>query len=462
MTPLSRGIFFLFLFLLPLQTVWILREVSLDGSKWEYGTIGIFGTDVVLLLFMVTFLGERIFSWKRNNPRSFSFSFLFRGVIAKGALLDARTRIVFGSLVALLVWSALSILWAEDTVLAGYFFVKMLFAAGVFFVARSLRYQFASYGALILFAGAVLESMLGLWQFLLQDTIRSTIFGMSHFEVWRPGVSVLKNESGRWLRAYGSLPHPNILGGFLASTLIFGLFFLSGARTKTQRITIFISTFFVALGVLVTFSRSAWLGVFLGVIALSFGVFRWGESAQKKHFALSFLLIMCALLPFLFLFRETIFPRFDSKTIEREGSISERITSLYDAKEVLSRGDILMGVGVGNFTNAVHSLHPTRPIWSVQPAHNVFLLVTAEGGVPGVILFLLFLISATGAILSVGKTKNLEKRLLSLTFFCAFVALLPSFFLDHFLWTAHFGMLLLFFLLGVVSKSEFDKGKEVS
>ena len=43
-------LFVLFLGIVPLQTVYLLREPMIGGEKWQYGTIGIYVTDLVLML----------------------------------------------------------------------------------------------------------------------------------------------------------------------------------------------------------------------------------------------------------------------------------------------------------------------------------------------------------------------------------------------------------------------------
>ena len=123
-------------------------------------------------------------------------------------------------LLLLLLWAGLSMLWAPDAMLAGYFFVKLLLGAGVFFITRSLGEREVRTVVRILIAAAVIQSLLGIWQLVTQSTFASTLLGMSHYEVWQAGTSVLKNDTGRWLRAYGSFPHPNILGGFLSAVLV--------------------------------------------------------------------------------------------------------------------------------------------------------------------------------------------------------------------------------------------------
>jgi O-antigen ligase len=116
--------------------------------------------------------------------------------------------------------------------------------------------------------------------------------------------------------------------------------------------------------------------------------------------------------------------------------VSERVASLQDAKALIAEQPII-GVGAGNFTAEIMQLQPERPVWSIQPAHNVFMLVWSELGLIGLILFGLFLFQVVTQ-----SNKNV-------IFGIALLALVPSLFFDHWLWTSHFGLLFLFLLLGL-------------
>ena len=144
---------------------------------------------------------------------------------------------------------------------------------------------------------------------------------------------------------------------------------------------------------------------------------------------------------FVIVFREQVFPRFDTKIIAHEGSVSERIASLEDGQRLIEAQPII-GVGAGNFTTEILGQEPDRPVWSVQPAHNVFILVWSELGLIGLVLFLVFLFQIV-------KRSN-ENAIFSI----ALLALVPSLFLDHLLWSSHFGILFLFLLLGLAAHRE--------
>jgi O-antigen ligase len=142
-----------------------------------------------------------------------------------------------------------------------------------------------------------------------------------------------------------------------------------------------------------------------------------------------------------------IFPRFDRTTIEYEGSVSERVQSLYDAKTVMDATSLFFGTGAGNFTERLLWLEGERPVWTLQPVHNVVVLILAEIGVIGLFLWFVFL----GTILLSWKKylTSLGKGHIRSIFVLALLVLLPSLLLDHWLWSSHFGIFFSFLLLGL-------------
>ena len=193
----------------------------------------------------------------------------------------------------------------------------------------------------------------------------------------------------------------------------------------------------ILLGLILTFSRSAWLGAVLGTIA--YGIWCIKYPVWRKPYFWILGVLGIAAVVFIGLLHETVFPRFDTAVIEREGSVSERVQSLRDAERVIGEGNLLLGTGAGNFTAAVMLLEPVRPVWSVQPAHNVPVLIFAELGLVGFLLFVGFLVFSLSSILK-SRIINPESTIL--------IVLLPSLFLDHWIWTSHFGLFFFFLLLG--------------
>ncbi len=424
--------FLLFLFLMPFQTVYLIREVFVSGEKWQYGTIGIYLSDFLLVAIFFFFI--RRYSFKNFKCPSFCLFSLF----------------------LLILWSFVSIFFANDIWLALSSFLALFFASTLFLITQSLTGKHIKKIIFVLILSGVVQSGIGIAQFLSQKSINTSFFGMSSHIAYEAGSSVLKIDSGRFLRAYGTFSHPNILGLYLAVILIlciayyvFGSIFEKTGQKIVERIILLSSIVTLLLGLIVTFSRSAWIGFFFGMMVIGMRV--WFRKDFWMYIRFLKVLIVCiaSIIVFGSILFQQIFPRFDMATIEKEGSITERIQSLYDARTLIGTENIfLFGTGIGNFTARMHILQPQRPFWNIQPAHNVFVLIMVELGVIGCIFFL-FLLSSLW-IHIVRSFKNIDD--ISIVFFCAIFTIVPSLLLDHFLWSSHFGILFLFFLFGMVSR----------
>lgn len=401
------------------------------------------------------------------------------------------------------LWTGFSIFWAPDQILAWYFLVKLLLVGGVFFLIRLFSKREIGLIITVLFTGAVLESMLGIGQFLSQSTFVSSWLGMSGYEAWQAGTSVLKNESSRWLRAYGTFPHPNMLGGYLGVMLVLGMGYLTqSVLSMKKRLLFWGGGVIILLGLILTFSRTAWIGTTLGMGLLIMAHCRLlcarfrsrlpvdipdTDAEVSRDTSLPFLrktililrslsdnglfskvmvVLGAATIVFVGVLHETIFPRFESRSIQYEGSLSERARSFQDAFDVIHANNMWLGVGAGNMTGAVHQLEPERPLWSIQPVHNVFMLVWTELGVVGTFLLLvgIFLILKSSVLRitwhMLSKRKYHAKKHLSLSLVsaCALAVLIPSLFLDHWLISSHFGLFFLGLLLGLnTAREESDR-----
>ncbi len=443
--------FLLLLLFLPLQTVYLLREPIIGGEKWQYGTIGIYATDILLML-ILGWYGVRYFVRRRTRSnfegrkRSFSLLFARKQMASEKAVFTPR--LFLKSFLcptyiwsAFFLWTGLSIFWAPDRVLAGYFFMKLLLVGGVFSLIRSFGKRETGLIITVLFTGAVLESVFGIGQFLSQSTFVSSWLGMSGHEAWQAGTSVLKNESGRWLRAYGTFPHPNMLGGYLGVVLVLGMVHLTqSVLSMKERLLFGGGSIIVLLGLILTFSRTAWLGIVFGIVLVGFCTWRESEFQSRRRFLEAGFVLGLTGLIFGFILQEQVFPRFDTATIGREGSVSARVISFQDTWTLI-RQHPFIGTGAGNSTAQLMKENPDRPIWGIQPAHNVPLLIWSELGLIGLLLSVGFVVS-----LSFSKSTLFGPQ------FAGLIVLFPSLLSDHWLWTSHFGLLLFAFLLGYVSR----------
>ncbi|HWQ59963.1 MAG TPA: O-antigen ligase family protein [Candidatus Fimivivens sp.] len=476
LTRYSDGLFLTFLFLLPFQTIYLLREPLVDGEKWQYGTIGIYLSTLVLACAVM--IGA-VLKMKASGSESIS--------VRIKKLWRVRKADAF--LLLIVFWSGLSILWAQDAVLAGYTFVKIVLAADAFVLTRELvRRGKGKRIVMILFVAGVIQSAIGIGQFLTQETFSSTLLGTSLHEPWQAGSSVLKIGIGRFLRAYGTFPHPNMYGVFLAAILLMALNMVITSASTPQsraldtpplkekrfkgcvshflsfvkgvpslrgevfyiRIGILSGILIILLGLVVSFSRLAWGGFSLG-----FAFFLWqrySRFSKSKDKTWRYLLAISATITisiavFTGILHETVFPRFDGSVVGRERSVVDRMSTYADAIKLIKDHPIL-GIGAGNYTVELIRMNPNRPIWALQPAHDVPLLIVAELGLVGFVLSFLF--TAT-YLMGVFETKNAPIHI------GALFVLAPSLLLDHFLWTSNFGLLFLFVLLGIIAESGSDE-----
>jgi len=193
---------YLFIFLLPWQTRLILKEGDLDGY-WEYGTVSVYGTGILLcFLFLLAIVSLVIDKLQIQNYKS-QINYKFK--ITK----IATVAIFF------LVFASLSIFWAESKIVALMAGLRLVEGVGLFLILQIFNFDWKKFSwAFIL--SALIQASLGIYQFLIQTTFASKWLGMALHDPATLGTIVVEASSERWLRAYGSLPHPNMLGAFLA------------------------------------------------------------------------------------------------------------------------------------------------------------------------------------------------------------------------------------------------------
>lgn len=442
----EEGLWYFFVFLLPWQTVWILRETFVSGEKWQYGTISLYVSEGVLFFWiMFVLLGKQ-----EKTPREKLISKSERELYRTGALF--------------LFWIFLSVFWAEDRALAFSYFGVMALGVGLFWGIRKCAIDFRK-TVFILLLSLFFHSGIAIGQFIFQESPGITILGMSQHNPEEAGTSVLKGEfkgePTRMLRAYGGMTHPNILGGASAVGVLLALWLWVNARSMRENIFAPIFVFSGLLTLLLTFSRTAWLGFFLGFFVFFGWLFARKKSWRRRSIPICILVIF-VVISFATIFRSEVITRFEEKAIALEGSVSDRNQLARDVS-VVWKEHPLRGVGIGNSALAMmkkdfgeEALQKDVPVWEYQPAHNIFLLVLAELGVVGIIL----LIGCMVQFIWLGLSSLGKKDSRGVALLASLIVLIPVLFLDHWLWTSHFGILLFFFLTGMFLKLKKDIRKQ--
>lgn len=233
----------------------------------------------------------------------------------------------------------------------------------------------------------VIQGSVALGQFFLQADLGLVAFGELPLNPAFRGVTVLYARGQPWLRAYGLTAHPNLLGAMQALLLLLLLPAYGRGRLSAGRRVLFTLALVMGLlGLLVSFSRTAWLALLVGLAAwlLFSGADVWRRLwhvGRARAWQVALLLLPLALL--LFAYRDLIASRFFALDTPIEAqSINQRLADAQMALQLISVRPWL-GVGLGRFMDAARLLNP-----DAARVHNVPLLAAAELGLPGLLLTL--------------------------------------------------------------------------
>ena len=303
-------------------------------------------------------------------------------------------------LLGILLISALSVIFSVDRALSAYHFIRLLFLAGFYLYlvneVRSLKEV-----AIPILIQVLIQSGVGVAQSLAQHSLGWYSLGELPLDPAWSGVSIISAEGVRGLRVYGLSDHPNLLGGCLAlGLLILAGWYLeqdadagarAGDRWQPARAVLFLPGL---VCLLLTFSRSAWLGVFCGLIWLVILLIRTRQTQTLATLAaLSGAWMVVALpfiwhnLPYLNTRINPATPALGGHEIVLDASLSER-RLLGEAANEIFVSHALLGTGIGTFPLALRAAQPDFPT-DYQPVHNILLDVASEIGLFGALFYFL-------------------------------------------------------------------------
>ncbi|MCR4324695.1 MAG: O-antigen ligase family protein [Candidatus Curtissbacteria bacterium] len=368
------------------------------GIPIDYRAASIYLSDIVVSLFIPAFLWEN-----RKNLKS---------------IWEKYKSFISVLLVLNLYLIGSSLLTSNDNQISIIFNLKTLtFSMFAIFAAHSLsKKKIREMALLVITVTSAVESLVIFAQFALQKSLGLWILGERAFDSTTPLIAHLQFLGNQLLRPYGTFPHPNVAGAYLSFSLI--LLIGSQFRRKTANLLpLVIST----LALTLTFSRTAIIASIVGLVII----------ANKFKFTTLLLLIAIIAGTTLII----------SQSLD-VAPIAERLT-LAQAALNITLLNPLFGVGSNNFILELSRLNlfalsETRLL---QPAHNVFLLILAENGIVGLLLFATLL-------LVISKSIN-DKIKLAL-----FAAILIFSTTDHFLWTLQQGRLMFWFAAAYIVSQE--------
>lgn len=395
----------LLVFLLPWQARYFIFESKLNGVFWEYGTIYVLVWEIILWInIILNFSAVKTFF----NSR-YAFFIFFGLALTILSVFSAKIPYIslfywFHILESVLIYALIAAQSDGDKNIMSQFFVM----------------------------GAIVQVFVGLGQFLAQYSPPLDLLGMAEHDPQQLGVAVIEVGIERWLRAYGTLAHPNIFGGFIAVAMIFCARHYSYLWIRFERGLGNLNPAFalgawaiLSLGLVLSFSKSAWLAVFITLLVIFLK-----SSIRRRAIAKLFIILV-----FMFLLVGFAQPSLIIGRLFQEGrlesmSVQERKISL-GVGWTLIKERIFAGYGLSNYTYILWEKFPDTLGYYYQPIHNVFLQIWAEGG----LLILLF------ALFFVFRGLRKLKPLMILFFILAMF--------DHYLVSLPFGLYMVALSLGL-------------
>jgi len=406
---------------LPWQTRWY-REASLAGWPWEQGSWAIYVSWISLAAAIV--LGNT--GLRREDPSAKTLSRTDKALLWIVGITLAISFLASDSYAASAQWLM------EVGLLAAFVFTLLRQRIP----ARSLAVWFV--------VSLIPQACLAYWQYAVQRVDAIKWLGVAFQSPKQLGVSVVEFADLRYLRAYGGMPHPNILGGWLAVGVIVAWHEAWRSASKRAVLAWSAAAAVLAGATVLTFSRSAFLAAALGLAALAVLFFRRRKdersSAQFGVLAMVVTLAFAGIVAFAQ--REVLLARTDQGNRLVVQSSDARLLSYADGWQVL-KDRPFFGSGpnaeLASLARVKFNTEIKRLRQPLESPHNTFFLLAVDFGALGAVVFL-------WAVWRFRKT--LLRR------WWIFPPLIVLAALDHYLWSYWSGLALAAVVLALAAASE--------
>lgn len=412
----KKTLLLLLVFLLPTQlgTFYFIPDSIVHGIPIDLLALALYLTDILILLLVILNLFQ--------DPK------IINKMLKRARLASLAKRVQHDKIFLILISSflILNLTFSLSPIISLYKLIKLAELGALFWIMKStkLNMKYVLYAFL---AMALLQLGLGLAQIINGHSLQGLFYflGERSFSLSTPGIAKVSMQGVELLRAYGTFPHPNALGGFYLLLYSFVLFWkpLSSralVEGSLKNLLLITST----LLIIFSFSKVAILGyVILTVV-----------HQLRKPSACTWCKISGLVLP-IALSGVFLLAQSDPESLGKRLWLAS--TSL-----MIIRENLITGVGLGNYLIAQGMFPIPYSYHFLQPVHNIFLLMIAELGIP---LF------AFVSLLTV-KFMNHKSKFMIQLFPALFVIAFTGMF-DHYWLTIQQNMLLIPVVFGLLTNN---------
>jgi len=360
-------------------------------------------------------------------------------------------------LAILLLWSTISLYWTPDISLALKFVLVFTMGAAVYVIVSEAAHSEKEVRT-IMWAVVGIMGVVGLY------AVVAYIWGLS-------GVSddLVESGSERFNRVEGIFTHPNFLGTFFALTIPPGIALAAAEEIRWKKMLTYSLVAAAIAGLTLTYSRGSWVGTGVGLLSLLL--------LPQRRFSLLLPLSLIGLLslPFIgsFAVSGALLERLASfGSASADSGVIPRL-QIWSAAPKLVVEHALLGIGPGNFGVAYGRLlgitpvpdsYQSLPDWYVYAAnppvqffphaHNLFLNLTIELGLVGLVAFMWLLTLAFLKAWRIRRsTTTKQEGFLSIGILGGFIAMLVANLVDTTFYQG-FIIIVFFTFLGLLEAME--------
>lgn len=312
-------------------------------------------------------------------------TFWLASLILNPKKIKAGNPLIWICLIGLTIAGVMSVFGSVDSILSRYHVLRFILLLLLYlYIVNEVQSPVWVIVPLVL--QIIIQVPVAIGQSLAQSSLGLQTFGEIFLDPQILGTSIIPIDGIRFLRAYGLSDHPNILGGSIAFSLIilFAVVLYGKNRLPLLASIVFLISF---PALVMTFSRSAWLGLMVSIsFMVSVEAFAGRWESIKRIIILS-VLSLIVIIPFLSDNLSVFQKRINAGNVTQDEPMRER-EFLLQAGNTLFIEHSLIGIGLGATPFAFERRFEEFPL-NYQPPHYVPLLVPLETGVLGGIFYLI-------------------------------------------------------------------------